>query len=101
MTTEPLPEPLDEFVAARGVVRGRVQGVGFRYYARSEALRHGVVGWVANRDDGTVEFLAQGTAPALAAFRAYLERGPAHASVTDLTWEQVAVDPALTGFATN
>ncbi len=95
----PDEQPTPRTVAVRGVVRGRVQGVGFRYYAHREALRHGVVGWIANRADGSVEFVAQGTPRALSAFRAFLERGPSHANVAGLTWESHEVDAGLTGFA--
>ena len=40
------------------VVRGRVQGVGFRAFVEYEALRRGIEGWVRNRRDGTVEALS-------------------------------------------
>src|SRR5258708_12173795 len=48
-----------------GVVHGGVQGVGFRYFLMAEARRLGLKGWVRNRDDGTVEFVAEGTKPHL------------------------------------
>jgi len=50
--------PLEELHA---VVHGHVQGVGFRFWTERQAARLGLVGWVANRPDGTVEILAQGT----------------------------------------
>ncbi|MEA5155558.1 acylphosphatase [Raineyella sp.] len=50
--------PLEELHA---VVHGHVQGVGFRFWTERQAARIGLVGWVANRPDGTVEVLAQGT----------------------------------------
>ena len=49
-------------VARRFVVRGRVQGVGFRYFAADAARREGVSGAVRNLDDGTVEAVAEGDA---------------------------------------
>ena len=42
-------------VSKRVIVFGRVQGVGFRYFAQETAARHNVHGWVRNRSDGTVE----------------------------------------------
>ena len=53
-------------------VHGIVQGVGFRFTARTLANMHGVAGWVANRSDGSVSMEATGTAEQLAAFRAAL-----------------------------
>lgn len=43
------------------VVHGHVQGVGFRYWTVRQANRLGLTGWVANRNNGTVEILAQGS----------------------------------------
>lgn len=63
---------------------GRVQGVGYRDGLRSEALRHGVRGWVRNRRDGSVEAVLQGTAAAVDAVVAWARRGPPGARVTDL-----------------
>ncbi len=68
-------------VAVRAVVEGRVQGVGFRAATLDTALSLGVVGYVANRWDGTVEVLAEGTAGAVQALLAWLQRGPSFARV--------------------
>ncbi|MGC9349861.1 MAG: acylphosphatase [Anaerolineae bacterium] len=70
-------------------VCGRVQGVGFRYFTRHNAERHGVVGWVRNNNDGTVEIWAEGTEKRLNAFVKDVRRGPTHAWVrdVDLSWE--------------
>jgi acylphosphatase len=65
----------------RVVVEGRVQGVGYRYFARTAALRLGVAGWVCNRDDGSVEALLFGPAEAVDALIAELRRGPPGAKV--------------------
>jgi len=67
--------------AFRALVSGSVQGVGFRYSARREALRLGVSGWVRNLDDGDVEIWAEGDGAALADFREWLQEGPPGASI--------------------
>lgn len=60
----------------RGVVFGRVQGVGFRVFARQAALRHGITGWVKNLPNGRVEIFAEGEELALTEFLTDLYRGP-------------------------
>ncbi len=62
--------------ARRAVVLGRVQGVGFRFFAERAARELGVRGWVRNRPDGSVEALAEGDEQALAKFLDRLRRGP-------------------------
>lgn len=69
-------------IARQFIVRGRVQGVGYRFFAIRAARRLGVVGSVKNLPDGTVEAVAEGPADAVAEFRAELWRGPAYAHVT-------------------
>ena len=70
------------------VVRGRVQGVGFRYTMLRRALSLGLVGWVANRHDGSVEVVAEGQRTALDTFLDFLHIGPPAADVreVDLQW---------------
>lgn len=65
-----------ERIARRYVVRGRVQGVGFRYFVREAATRLGVRGWVRNLDDGSVEAVAEGTPAQLSEFAGFLHQGP-------------------------
>jgi acylphosphatase len=62
-------------------VTGRVQGVGFRWWTRSQASRLGVVGTVRNADDGSVEVQARGSDHALAELERLLQEGPPHARV--------------------
>lgn len=62
-------------------VRGRVQGVGFRWFVRERARRLGLIGWVRNRDDGSVEVLAIGDQASLLELRSLLGDGPSGASV--------------------
>ncbi len=65
-------------------VRGRVQGVGFRWFVEREAHTLGIAGWVRNRADGSVEVLAQGTREQLFALRAKLHEGPRAARVDEV-----------------
>ena len=70
-----------ERAAFRFVVRGTVQGVGFRRSAQGEAYRLGLCGWVRNTATGDVEGVAEGEPAALERFAAWLSRGPARAAV--------------------
>ena len=63
------------------IVRGRVQGVGFRWYVAREAQRLAIVGWVRNNYDGSVEVLATGTRDQLGRLRERLQAGPRAARV--------------------
>jgi acylphosphatase len=71
----------------RATVRGRVQGVGFRASAASEARRLRLTGWVRNQLDGTVEVEAEGADEAAASFLTWLRRGPSYAHVTSVSPE--------------
>lgn len=66
---------------------GRVQGVGFRWFAVEEGTRLGLRGWVRNRRDGRVEALGEGSPAQLDAFEAWLQAGPPTARVADLQRE--------------
>ena len=72
----------------RAVVRGYVQGVGYRVFAFRAARRLGVTGWVKNRPDGAVEVVAEGDEPTLRELVSELERGPSEAEVShvDTAW---------------
>lgn len=70
-----------DVVRRRAVVRGRVQGVGFRFSTEGEADRLGLAGWVRNLTDGTVQVEAEGTPEAVAALVAWLHEGPVGAEV--------------------
>jgi acylphosphatase len=65
-------------------IQGRVQGVGFRWFAREEARRLGLSGWVTNRPDGDVEVEAGGEPSSLERLRRALEVGPPGAIVERL-----------------
>ena len=70
------------------VIRGRVQGVGFRYAAYRQAQSLGLTGWVRNRADGSVEAELDGMRPSLETFRAWCDEGPPYARVqsVDAAW---------------
>jgi len=76
--------------ARRAVVRGRVQGVGFRWFAERNAQTLGVRGWVRNRADGTVETLAEGDEKAVGEYLARLSRGPLGSRVDEVVVEEAA-----------
>ena len=65
-------------------IRGRVQGVGYRDFVRSEAEDRGLTGWVRNRRDGSVEAVFSGTPEAVAAVIEACRRGPSGARVEGL-----------------
>jgi acylphosphatase len=75
-----------------GTVHGDVQGVGFRYFLMREAQQLGLRGWVRNRDDGSVEFVAEGSRTDLDRLRQAAERGPRMARVdrVDAQWSAAA-----------
>jgi acylphosphatase len=66
------------------VMRGRVQGVGYRAFVADEAWRLSIAGWVRNRRDGTVEALFAGDVDAVDAMIAACRRGPLGARVDAL-----------------
>jgi len=66
------------------IVRGRVQGVGFRWFVEREARTLGIAGWVRNRMDGTVEVLAMGTREQLSQLHSHLRQGPRAARVDEV-----------------
>ena len=77
--------------AVRLIVRGRVQGVGYRAWALDQALALGLAGWVRNRVDGTVEAVAAGDDAAVERFIAACRGGPRLARVSAV--EVAAADP--------
>ena len=77
--------------ARRFVVRGRVQGVGFRWFVEREAHVLGIAGWVRNNGDGSVEVLAMGSGDQLLQLRSRLRSGPRAARVDDV--EEVETKP--------
>lgn len=71
-------------IAKRYIVRGRVQGVGFRWFVDHEARQLGLAGWVRNNLDGSVEVLAMGSDEQHRVLRDKLHRGPRAARVDEV-----------------
>jgi acylphosphatase len=78
--------------ACRLLIEGRVQGVGYRWWAVGEAQRLGLSGWVRNRRDGGVELLAIGEADALDRLAERCQAGPPGAHVLSVTREPASDD---------
>jgi acylphosphatase len=79
------------------IVRGSVQGVGYRFETRAQAVRLGVSGWVRNRRDGSVEAALEGEPGAVEALLAWMEHGPAGATV-DAVDSSPGTPPGVEGF---
>jgi acylphosphatase len=86
-------------VARRFLVSGRVQGVGYRYFAQDAARHEGLHGYAANQDDGTVEVQAEGEAEALERFERKLRQGPSRSRVEHVRIDEVPPDQGNTGFS--
>ena len=84
--------------ARRFVVRGRVQGVGFRWFVEREAHTLGVAGWVRNNSDSSVEILAVGTRDQLSGLRSRLQQGPRAARVDAVEESEARPVSGLTNF---
>ncbi|HXH72907.1 MAG TPA: acylphosphatase [Mariprofundaceae bacterium] len=81
-------------------IHGMVQGVGYRFACQRQAEQLGILGWVRNRHDGSVEALVAGNDPALRAMQAWFEQGPALARVDRVTVEETTARPEeLSGFS--
>ena len=78
--------------ARRVVIRGRVQGVGYRAWVEHQARRHGLQGWVRNRRDGSVEAVFDGAESIVADMIASCRKGPASARVDDVVEETAPAD---------
>jgi len=86
--------------SVRGYVRGRVQGVGFRYFVRRAAEMHGLRGYAVNLADGRVEFLLQGDAAAVEQVIAQIRSGPRHARVEEVSLDVAEDRSPHEGFST-
>ena len=86
---------MDE-VRLTALVKGRVQGVGFRWWTRARALELGLSGHASNLEDGRVEVVAEGPDAACRALLAQLHEGPGR---VDFVAEQWSVPRGERGFA--
>ena len=80
------------------LISGRVQGVGYRYWARSFAVRLGLKGWVRNMADGRVELLAIGGTADLDRLVDACRLGPSSAAVTDVTVSDIEAPNVVQSF---
>ena len=85
-----------DVTALRLIIRGRVQGVGFRYAFADEARSRKLRGWVRNRRDGAVEAIVAGGPMDVDAMVAWSRRGPPAARVTEV--ETTAAEGEFSGF---
>jgi len=74
----------------QGIVQGRVQGVGFRFYTRKVARKLGLGGWVINLLDGMVGFEVEGSSEKVEQFLESMRQGPPMADV-----DRVVISPDL------
>lgn len=74
------------------LIFGRVQGVGFRFFTWQQAQKIGLSGTVRNRDDGSVEVIAQGSEKQLTQFKQWLVQGPRFAQVENIIEQEYLTD---------
>ena len=79
-------------------ITGDVQGVSYRYHARSEAAKLGLAGWARNENDGTVSILVQGEEPKVDEYVEWTREGSPMATVEEVEVTDTEVDERLKGF---
>jgi len=95
MTAAVEPAPTARLEAT---VRGRVQGVGFRYWVVRRATERDLTGWVANELDGSVRCVAEGSVAAIDELEAMLRTGPIGAVVDDVQVVRMPPTGTMSGF---
>ena len=85
-------------LARQYVIRGRVQGVGFRFFVNRSADVEGLHGWVRNLADGRVEIHAEGEFDALERFERHIWQGPPASRVDDIDTTDIGATGHDTGF---
>jgi acylphosphatase len=88
----------EQRVARRYLIHGRVQGVGYRWWAQKSASLTGVDGYARNLDDGSVEVYAVGTREQLDSLAGYLRKGPRLADVRGFEEREAALEK-MRGFS--
>jgi acylphosphatase len=88
----------DGSVRLEATVRGRVQGVGFRYYVVRRATQLGLTGWVANEPDGSVRCVAEGPPDAIDQLDRLLRHGPEGAVVDEVAAVRMPATGRFVGF---
>ncbi len=78
-------------VARKFLITGEVQGVGYRFFGQRAAARHQIVGYIRNREDGSVEAFAEGPVNSVEAFKNDLATGPQFANVERM--EEINLEP--------
>lgn len=94
-----VPPDVAGAVRLDATIRGRVQGVGFRYFVLRLADELGLTGWVANEYDGSVRTVAEGTEAAIDRLEAALREGPIGAFVEDVSTVRMPAGGTFAGFA--
>ena len=85
-------------IGAHLIVKGLVQGVGYRWFALKSASAHKIHGWAKNLQDSTVEIQAYGNKGAINSFIKELSRGPSFSKVTDVVVRWIEYDSDSTSF---
>ena len=94
--TDPRP---DRAVRLEAIVRGRVQGVGFRYYVLKRATELDLSGWVANDTDGSVRCVAEGPPERIDTLEEILRRGPIGSIVDEVSAVRMPAAGTFTSFS--
>ncbi|MDH5563981.1 MAG: acylphosphatase [Nitrospirota bacterium] len=89
---------MKDLARVHAIVNGKVQGVGFRAFTQDQATQKGIVGWVRNREDGSVELEAEGPRAILDDFLKVLEQGPGLSRVEHITVDWKAANRQTQGF---
>lgn len=97
MSTEEAPTFQTEFSTGTSArITGRVQGVNYRNSTKRQADELGLVGWVRNTDDGDVELLVGGAAPAVDSLLKWCRKGPKRAEVEAVEHREAAAEELKT-----